>query len=107
MRVTRALIAALTGGRPLRVRPERWVQYSRKRRRRHRRTVSGDTIINACLQPAHTRASPTQNRWSVGRSLGRVVVLRYTASWWRKARFSRAQLLVATAEEGQQTEQVK
>ena len=51
MRVTRALISALTGGRPLLMRPESWVQYSRKRRRCHRRTVSGATMINACLQP--------------------------------------------------------
>ena len=74
MRVTRAWISALTGGRPPVVRPESWVQYSRKRRRCHRRTVSGVTITRDCLHPAQTLASPTQKSRSVVRSLGRVAV---------------------------------
>jgi len=41
-------------------RPESLVQYSRKRRRCHRRTVSGVTITRGCLHPAQTLASPTQ-----------------------------------------------
>ena len=36
--LTRAAISVLTGGRPALSRPERRVQYSRKRRRCHRRT---------------------------------------------------------------------
>src|SRR5256712_1046381 len=31
-----------------------WVVLSQKRRRCHRRTVWGDTMTRACLQPAHT-----------------------------------------------------
>ena len=57
IRVTRALISALTGGRPPVGRPESLVQYSRKRRRCHRRTVSGVTITRGCLHPAQTLAS--------------------------------------------------
>src|SRR2546426_363202 len=88
--LTRAVISALTGGRPPVGRPESWVQCSRKRRRCHRRTVAGVTITRDCRHPAQTLASPTQKRRSVVRSLGRGFVLLYTASCWRKARFSRA-----------------
>ena len=63
---------------------------SRKRRRCHRRTVSAVTITRGCLHPAQTLASPTQKRRSVVRSLGRAVVLLYTASCCRRARFSTA-----------------
>jgi hypothetical protein len=80
MRVTRVLISALTGGRPPVGRPERRVQYARKRRRCHRRTVVGDTMTSACLHPVQTLASPTQKRRSVVRSRGRGAVLLYTAS---------------------------
>ena len=73
-RVIRALIWALTGGRPPVGRPERLVQYSRKRRRCHRSTVSGVTITIGGLHPAQTLASPTQKRRSVLRSGGRVTV---------------------------------
>src|SRR5437899_1597336 len=88
--VTRALICALTGGRPTAGRPESLVQYSRKRCRCHRRTVSAVTMTRGCLHPAQTLASPTQKNRSAARSLGRVIVLLYTASCWCKARFSRA-----------------
>jgi hypothetical protein len=71
MFLMRAVISALIGGRPTRGRPESLVQCSRKRRRCHRRTVSGDTMTRACLQPAQTLASPTHNRRSIVRSLGR------------------------------------
>jgi len=81
---------ALTGGRPRLGRRESAVQYSRKRRRCQRRTVAGVTITRGCRQPAQTLASHTRKRRSLGRSLGRVTVRLYTASWWRKARFSRA-----------------
>jgi hypothetical protein len=77
----RAVISALIGGRPTRGRPESLAQCSRKRRCCHRRTVSGDTMTRACLQPAQTLASPTHKRRSVLRSLGRVTVRLYTASW--------------------------
>src|SRR5439155_3370044 len=58
--MTRALISALTGGRPAMGRAESLVQCSQKRRRCHRRTVLGDTMTRACLQPAHTLDSATQ-----------------------------------------------
>src|SRR5207245_7498789 len=44
IRLTRASISALTGGRPPVGPAESLVQYSRKRRRCHRRTVVGVTI---------------------------------------------------------------
>jgi hypothetical protein len=73
---TSAAISALTGGRPLYLgRPERRVQYSRKRRRCQRRTVSGETMTSACRQPGQSLARPAQNRRSVVRSLGRGAVL--------------------------------
>ena len=72
LRQTSALISALTGGRPPEDPPERFVQYSRTRRRCHRRTVSGVTITRDALQPAQTRARPTQKRRSILRSRGRV-----------------------------------
>src|SRR5207237_8240078 len=74
MRVIKAVISAWTAGRPPVGRPESLVQYSRKRRRCHRRTVSGLTITRGCLHPAQTLASPTQKRRSVLRSGGRVTV---------------------------------
>ena len=74
MRMISTLISALMGGRPPVVRPESWVQYSRKRRRCHRRTVSGVTMARGCLQPAQILASPTQKRRSVLRSRGRVII---------------------------------
>src|SRR5882762_9781043 len=90
IRVTRAAISGLTGGRPRVGRPESLVQCSRKRRRCHRRMVSGVTITRACRHPAQTAASPTHKRRSVVRSLGRGTVRLYTTSCWRRARFSRA-----------------
>src|SRR2546425_6793785 len=90
IRVTRAVISGLIGGRPRVGRPESLVQCSRKRRRCHRRTVSGVTITRGCLHPAQTLVSATQKSRSVVRSFGRVTVCLYTASCWRKARFSRA-----------------
>src|SRR3989442_10777709 len=47
-------------------------------------------MTRAFLQPAQTVARPTHKRRSVVRSLGRGTVRLYTASWWRKAKFSRA-----------------
>src|SRR5437867_8701279 len=90
MRVIKVLISAWTAGRPPVERPESLLQYSRKRRRCHRRTVSAVTITRGCLHPAQTLASKIQKRRSVVRSLGRAVVLLYTASCCRRARFSTA-----------------
>jgi hypothetical protein len=67
--------AGLMGGRPPVVRPESRVQYSRKRRRCHLRTVAGVTITRGCVHPAQTLASATQESRSVRRSGGRVTVL--------------------------------
>ena len=90
MRVIKVLISAWTAGRPPGERPESLLQYSRKRRRCHRRTVLAVTITRGCLHPAQTLASQIQKRRSVVRSLGRAVVLLYTASCCRRARFSTA-----------------
>jgi hypothetical protein len=60
----RAAILVSMRGRPVGGRRDNWVQYSRKRRRCHRRTVSGDTKTRACLQRVHTPARPAQNRRS-------------------------------------------
>ena len=63
--LTRAAISALMDGRPSRGRPESLVQCSRKRRRCHRRTVSGVTMRRGRLHPAHTRDSQTQKSRSL------------------------------------------
>src|SRR5215470_11107930 len=55
IRLTRALISALTDGRPPVGRVESFVQYSRKRRRCRRRTVSGVTSTRGRRQPAQSR----------------------------------------------------
>lgn len=65
MRVTRTLISALTDGRPPVGRAESLVQYSRKRRRCHRRTVSGVTITRGRRHPAQILASTTQKSRAV------------------------------------------
>jgi hypothetical protein len=67
-------MAALTGGRPTVGRLESLPQWSRKRRRCQRRTVSGVTITRDCRHPAQTLASATQSRRSVVRSWGRAIV---------------------------------
>src|SRR6266446_1168930 len=74
IRVTRAVISGLIGGRPRVGRPESLVQCSRKRRFCHRRTVLGDTMTRACLQPAHTLDSATQKSRSLLCTFGRVTV---------------------------------
>src|SRR6058998_3124491 len=71
IRLTRALISALTGGRPPVGRAESLVQYSQKRRRCHRRTVFGVTITRGRRHPAQTLASTTQKSRSVRRRGGR------------------------------------
>src|SRR5216117_254454 len=71
-------------------RAESLAQYSRKRRRCHRRTASVVTITRGALHPAQTPASQNQKRRSAVRSLGRAVVLLYTASCCRRTRFSTA-----------------
>jgi hypothetical protein len=70
----RALIWRLTRGRPAAARAESLAQYSRKRRRCHRRTVSGDTITRACLQPAHILDNAIQNSRSLLSNFGRFTV---------------------------------
>ena len=90
IRVIKALSSVSTVGRPRVGRAESLVQYSRKRRRCHRKTVLGDAMMRACLQPTQTLARPTHNRRSVVHSFGRATVRLYTTSCWRRARFSRA-----------------
>jgi len=60
IRMTRDLISALTSGRPPVGRAESLVQCRRKRRRCHRRTVSGVTITRGRLHPAQALASQPQ-----------------------------------------------
>lgn len=68
MFLTRAAISVLMRGRPPVGLRESLVQYSRKRRRCQRRTVSGETMTSAFRQPVQTLAKPTQNRRSIVRS---------------------------------------
>jgi hypothetical protein len=65
----RAAVSALIGGRPGRGRPERLVQCARKRRRCHRRTVSGVTIRRGCLH--HLLISRLKVRFLHGSPLNR------------------------------------
>ena len=60
--------SAPMGGRPPGGRPESWVQCWRKRRRCHRRTVSGATITRGASRWSVWRGTTHQSR-SVGRSL--------------------------------------
>ena len=102
-RETRALIAALTGGRPPRGPPESLVQCARKRRRCYRSTVSGVTITRVSLHSVHRRDNQAQKSRSLRCNLGRLAIRLYTASWWRKARFSKGELAVAAAEEREES----
>jgi hypothetical protein len=68
------LIWRLTRGRPATARAESVAQYSRKRRRCPRRTVLGDTMTRACLQPAHTLDNATQNSRSLPSNFSRVTI---------------------------------
>jgi len=70
----RAAVSVSMRGRPRVGRRDSWVQYSRKRRRCQRRTVSGETMTSACRQPVQTLARPAQNRRSIVWSLSRGVV---------------------------------
>ena len=95
-----------TGGRPPVGRPESWVQYSRKRRRCHRKTVSGDTKSRACLQPVQTLASPTQNRRSIVRSLAWGCAL-VDCELLAQGQVLEGEPAVAADEEGEEPEQVE
>ena len=75
IRVTRARISVLTGGRPPVGRAESVVQWKRCRCRRT--TVSGATMTmtRACLQPTHTLESAIQESRSLLRKFGRFTFL--------------------------------
>src|SRR6266850_900915 len=74
IRLTRALIAASTGGWPAGGRPESVAQCRRKRRRCQRSTVAGATMTRACLQAGHTLDSQTQRSRSLRCSFSRFAV---------------------------------
>src|SRR2546427_12491179 len=61
-RATRALISAVTGGRPPIGRAESRVQYARERHRRQLRAAAGDTIPRGWLHLVHAPAFPTPER---------------------------------------------
>jgi hypothetical protein len=58
MRVIKARRSAFTGGRPPVGCADSWVQYSRKRRRCHRRTVSGVTISRGAFPSVPVQFHP-------------------------------------------------
>src|SRR5213593_550437 len=105
MRVTRALISALTGGRPVMGRAESLVQCSQKRRRCHRRTVLGDTMTSACLQPAHTLDSATQKSRSLRRTFGRVTIFFVDGELVAQGQVLQGDIAVSAAEEGKPAKQ--
>ena len=102
IRVTRARISAVTRGRPTEGRAESRAQYSRKRRRCQRRTVSGVTITSDCLQPVHTLASPTQKSRSVARSFGRADGSSVDGELLAQGEILEGELTVAADEEGEE-----
>src|SRR5437870_1625479 len=104
IRVTRAAISGLTGGRPRVGRPESLVQCSRKRRRCHRRTVSGVTITRGCRHPAQTLASATQKSRSVVRPGHRSLV---DAELLVQGEVFEGELAVAAAKKGQEAKQLE
>ena len=87
---TRCLTSELTPGRPDHLRLESHDQKSRKARRCQDTTVSGFTMIKAPRQFFQVIESHIQNRRSPFRSRGRGQCRLYTASCWRRARFSKA-----------------
>ena len=88
-RATRALISALTGGRPPIGRPESLGQCSRTRRRCHRRTVSGATITRAPRHPVHILDSQAHGELVVQREI------------------LKRELVVAAAEDREESKQVE
>ena len=84
------LESARPGGRSPVGRPESVVQCSWKRRRCHRRTVSGVTITRVSLHSVPRRDNPAQKSRALRCSLDRLALRLYTASWWRQARGWRA-----------------
>jgi len=103
----RAAVSALIGGRPSRGRPESPVQCSRKRRLCHRRTVLGDTMTRACLQPAPDCGQPDPQE-AIGRAQPgprhRSFVYDELLA---QSEVLQGELAVATEEEGKEPKQVE
>src|SRR5207245_9826044 len=71
--LTRALIAASTGGGPAGGHPESMAQWRRKRRRCQLSTVAGATMTRACLQARKTLDRQTHRRRALRRRPRRIV----------------------------------
>jgi hypothetical protein len=107
IRVIKALISAWMVGRPPVGWPESLVQYSRKRRRCHRRTVSGDTMTSARRQPVQSLARPTQNRRSTGRSFWAGPQSLVDGELLVQGEILKGELTMAADEEGEEPEEEK
>jgi hypothetical protein len=107
MRVTRVLIAALTGGRPPVEREESSVQYSRKRRRCHRRTVSGVTITRGCLPPGPDASQPDPEKAVRRTKLGPGHRSLIDGELFAQGQVLEGELAMAAKEEGEEPKQVE
>src|SRR5213593_4095828 len=88
-------------------RAESLAQYSRKRRRCHRRTVLGDTMTRACLQPAHTLESATQKESVAPAQLWPGHRLLVDGELVAQGQVLHGDMAVSAAEEGKQLKQAE
>jgi hypothetical protein len=108
IRRTKAWISASMGGRPPVERRESWVQYSRKRRRCHRNTVSGVTITRDCFHPAQTLASRPDPEEAINSAEGRPHHRSFVhGELLTQGQILESQLAVAAKEEGEKPKQVE
>jgi hypothetical protein len=104
IRVTRALISALTGGRRAVGRPESLVQCSRKRRRSQRGTVYGVTITRDCLHLDQSQPDPEEAIGSAKLGPGRSLV---HGELLAQGEVLLGELAVAAAEDREESKQVE
>ena len=104
---TRALISAVTGGRPPIGRPESRVQYARKRHRCHLRTVSGVTITRGCLHPVQTLGQPDPEKTIYRAKLGPCRCPLVHGELLTQGEVLDRELAVAAAEEREESKQVE
>ena len=105
--LTRAVISALTGGRPPVGRRESWVQYSRKRRRCHRRKVSGDRMTRARFQPVQDSGQPDPQQAVQRTELRPGYRSLVDGELLAQGQVLEGELAVAADEEGEEPEQVE
>ena len=107
IRLTKAWTSASMGGRPPVGRQESRVQYSRKRRRCHRRTVSGVTITRGRFPPGPDSGQPDPEEaiTSAERRSGHLSFV--YGELLTQGQILEGQVAVAATEEGEKPKQVE